>query len=70
MARLDSLQYSTSLLNVQVVSGGKYDVDCILEDPDGLKLMTWKRKQYEAHEWDAQKTGPYQVSCCAPQVFI
>ena len=43
----------------QVIKGGNSDVDCYIEDPDGLKLYTDQRKQYDVHEWTAQKSGEY-----------
>ncbi|XP_076803098.1 transmembrane emp24 domain-containing protein 7-like [Clavelina lepadiformis] len=50
-----------AFLEYQVVSGGKYDVDCSVEDPDELKLYSEKRKQFDVYEWDAQKDGPYKI---------
>nr|CAB3267024.1 transmembrane emp24 domain-containing protein 7 [Phallusia mammillata] len=48
-------------LEYQVISGGRYDVDCYVEDQDGLKLYQEKRKQYDSHEWEATKNTTYQI---------
>jgi len=46
-------------MEYQVIRGGNSDVDCYVEDPDGLKLYNDQRKQFDVHEWEAQKDGQY-----------
>uniref|UniRef100_F7A1W8 GOLD domain-containing protein n=2 Tax=Ciona intestinalis TaxID=7719 RepID=F7A1W8_CIOIN len=57
----DITKDTRATMEYQVISGGRYDVDCTIEDPDGLKLYSEKRKQYDSYAWDAQKTGAYQI---------
>uniref|UniRef100_H2YUQ8 GOLD domain-containing protein n=1 Tax=Ciona savignyi TaxID=51511 RepID=H2YUQ8_CIOSA len=57
----DITKDTRTTVEYQVISGGRYDVDCSIEDPDGLKLYSEKRKQYDSYAWDAQKTGAYQI---------
>lgn len=51
----------TSTLEFQVISGGRYDVDCRIEDPDGLELYGKKKQQYDSYQWTTQKAGVYKV---------
>ncbi|XP_039274353.1 transmembrane emp24 domain-containing protein 7-like [Styela clava] len=48
-------------LEFQVISGGRYDVDCKIEDPDGLELYGKKKQQYDSQQWTTQKVGVYKV---------
>lgn len=48
-------------LEYQVITGGRYDVDCKVEDPDGLELYSKKKQQYDSYQWTAQKEGIYVV---------
>lgn len=51
----------TAILEYQVISGGRYDVDCELTDENGLKVYSEKRKQYDSHQWTAPEDGTYQL---------
>lgn len=44
----------------QVVTGGHYDVDCRLEDPDGNVLYKEMKKQYDSFTFTASKNGTYK----------
>lgn len=44
----------------QVVTGGHYDVDCRLEDPDGTTLYKEMKKQYDSFTFTAAKNGTYK----------
>lgn len=46
-------------LEFQVVTGGHYDVDVTLKDPDGEILYDEKKKQYDSHTFTAKKPGQY-----------
>lgn len=48
------------LFNSQVVTGGHYDVDCRLEDPDGTTLYKEMKKQYDSFTFTAAKNGTYK----------
>ncbi|KAI6234458.1 GOLD domain-containing protein [Aphelenchoides fujianensis] len=50
-----------SILEFQVVTGGQYDVDCVLEDPHGKIIYKEARKQYDSHEFKADVPGTYKV---------
>ncbi|XP_076859606.1 transmembrane emp24 domain-containing protein 7 isoform X1 [Brachyhypopomus gauderio] len=47
-------------LEFQVVTGGHYDVDCRLEDPDGTVLYKEMKKQYDSFTFTAAKNGTYK----------
>uniref|UniRef100_A0A665VPF3 Transmembrane emp24 domain-containing protein 7 n=2 Tax=Echeneis naucrates TaxID=173247 RepID=A0A665VPF3_ECHNA len=47
-------------LEFQVVTGGHYDVDCRLEDPDGNTLYKEMKKQYDSFTFTASKNGTYK----------
>lgn len=54
-----------SVLNVfvfsfQVITGGHYDVDCRLEDPDGIVLYKEMKKQYDSFTFTASRNGTYK----------
>ncbi|KAH7726632.1 transmembrane emp24 domain-containing 7 [Aphelenchoides avenae] len=50
-----------SILEFQVVTGGQYDVDVVLEDPNGKILYKEARKQYDSHSFKTQTPGTYKV---------
>ncbi|XP_067250346.1 transmembrane emp24 domain-containing protein 7 [Chanodichthys erythropterus] len=47
-------------LEFQVVTGGHYDVDCRLEDPDGTVLYKEMKKQYDSFTFTASRNGTYK----------
>ncbi|KAK3540606.1 hypothetical protein QTP70_034360 [Hemibagrus guttatus] len=47
-------------LEFQVVTGGHYDVDCRLEDPEGTVLYKEMKKQYDSFTFTAAKNGTYK----------
>ncbi|KAM8941540.1 transmembrane emp24 domain-containing protein 7 isoform 3-T4 [Lycaon pictus] len=44
----------------KVITGGHYDVDCRLEDPDGNVLYKEMKKQYDSFTFTASKNGTYK----------
>ncbi|XP_061429964.1 transmembrane emp24 domain-containing protein 3-like [Lethenteron reissneri] len=44
-------------LEYQVITGGHYDVDCRLEDPEGGVLYTETRKQHDSFAWTSERGG-------------
>lgn len=44
----------------QVITGGHYDVDCRLEDPDGIVLYKEMKKQYDSFTFTASRNGTYK----------
>ncbi|XP_057669012.1 transmembrane emp24 domain-containing protein 3 [Diorhabda carinulata] len=48
-------------LEYQVVTGGQYDVDVVLEDPKGNVLYKQVRMQFDTHTFIAQVHGIYKV---------
>nr|XP_023017266.1 transmembrane emp24 domain-containing protein 7 [Leptinotarsa decemlineata] len=48
-------------LEFQVVTGGQYDVDVILEDPKGNILYKQVKMQFDSHTFVAQTSGIYKV---------
>lgn len=44
-----------------MVTGGQYDVDVVLEDPNGKVLYKEARKQYDSHSFKTQTPGTYKV---------
>lgn len=61
------VNFSSSLVVVisfyyllQVITGGHYDVDCRLEDPDGKVLYKEMKKQYDSFTFTASKNGTYK----------
>ncbi|XP_009471521.1 PREDICTED: transmembrane emp24 domain-containing protein 7 [Nipponia nippon] len=44
----------------QVITGGHYDVDCRLEDPDGTVLYKEMKKQYDSFTFTASRNGTYK----------
>jgi len=50
-----------STVEMQVVTGGQYDVDMRIESPTGKELYKDVRKQYDSFTWKADTTGAYKV---------
>jgi len=50
-----------STIEYQVVTGGQYDVDMMLESPSGQILYKDVKKQYDSHTWKADVSGVYKV---------
>uniref|UniRef100_A0A914DFU6 GOLD domain-containing protein n=2 Tax=Acrobeloides nanus TaxID=290746 RepID=A0A914DFU6_9BILA len=50
-----------SVVEFQVVTGGQYDVDVVIEDPSGRTLYKEARKQYDTHQFKTQSPGTYKV---------
>lgn len=46
-------------LPVQVITGGHYDVDCYVEDPNGRTIYRETKKQYDSFPHHAELTGIY-----------
>lgn len=42
------------------MTGGHYDVDCRLEDPEGTTLYKEMKKQYDSFTFTAAKNGTYK----------
>ncbi|NXB29945.1 TMED7 protein, partial [Eulacestoma nigropectus] len=47
-------------LEFQVITGGHYDVDCRLEDPDGVVLYKEMKKQYDSFTFTASRNGTFK----------
>lgn len=45
----------------QVVTGGHYDVDVIIQDPAKQVIYKEVKKQYDSHTWTADLTGEYRA---------
>lgn len=45
----------------QVVTGGQYDVDVLLEGPNGNSLYQQYKSQFDSHTFVASETGAYAV---------
>nr|XP_020458067.1 transmembrane emp24 domain-containing protein 7-like [Monopterus albus] len=56
----DIIMGTKCTLEFQVVTGGHYDVDCRLEDPDGTTLYKEMKKQYDSFTFTAPKNGTYK----------
>uniref|UniRef100_A0A9J2P0Y6 GOLD domain-containing protein n=1 Tax=Ascaris lumbricoides TaxID=6252 RepID=A0A9J2P0Y6_ASCLU len=50
-----------SVIEFQVVTGGKYDVDMTLEDPSGKVLYKDVKKQYDSYSWKTAIDGTYKA---------
>jgi len=48
-------------LEFQVVTGGHYDVDCEVYDPENKELYREFKKQYDSYTWTAKKGGIHKV---------
>uniref|UniRef100_A0A674J5K4 Transmembrane p24 trafficking protein 3 n=1 Tax=Terrapene triunguis TaxID=2587831 RepID=A0A674J5K4_9SAUR len=46
-------------LDFQVITGGHYDVDCYVEDPNGKTLYKEAKKQYDSFSHRAEVAGVY-----------
>jgi hypothetical protein len=57
----DIAQGQSSTVEMQVVTGGQYDVDMLIESPTGQELYKDIRKQYDSHTFTADTTGTYKV---------
>jgi len=49
------------VLEFQVVTGGQYDVDVMLEDPTGKVIYKDVRKQLDSHSYKTESPGTYKV---------
>uniref|UniRef100_A0A2K5CKM1 Transmembrane p24 trafficking protein 3 n=1 Tax=Aotus nancymaae TaxID=37293 RepID=A0A2K5CKM1_AOTNA len=47
-------------LDYQVITGGHYDVDCYVEDPQGNTIYRETKKQYDSFTHRAEVKGVYQ----------
>ncbi|KAL1773823.1 transmembrane emp24 domain-containing protein 7 [Sigmodon hispidus] len=56
----DIIQGTKCTLEFQVITGGHYDVDCRLEDPDGKVLYKEMKKQYDSFTFTASRNGTYK----------
>ncbi|KAF7638776.1 GOLD domain-containing protein [Meloidogyne graminicola] len=50
-----------SVLEYQVVTGGQYDVDVVLEDPNGNVLYKELKKQLDSYSYKTSVEGTYKV---------
>jgi len=50
-----------AILEFQVVTGGHYDVDVTLKDPEGFFIYDEKKKQYDSHQFTVEKPGAYEI---------
>jgi|SRR6218665_1010359 len=48
------------LLNIQVITGGNYDVDVELTSPNGPVLYKEVKKQYDSYTWTTDARGEYR----------
>ncbi|XP_068616634.1 transmembrane emp24 domain-containing protein 3 [Brachionichthys hirsutus] len=48
-------------IDYQVISGGNYDVDCFVTDPQNDVLYNERKKQYDSFSHTAAMTGAYKV---------
>lgn len=55
--------FSLSFLSdlIQVVTGGQYDVDVIIESPTKEILYRQVKSQFDSHTFIAQISGPYAI---------
>lgn len=49
-----------STLEFQVITGGNYDVDCVLQDPHDKTLYSVQKKQYDSHTFTTELDGAYK----------
>lgn len=54
-------QNATAMLEFQVVTGGQYDVDVILEAPNKKIIYHQIKTQFDSHQFTAPITGAYQA---------
>ncbi|KAG8178583.1 hypothetical protein JTE90_021003 [Oedothorax gibbosus] len=57
----DIQQGVKSTVEFQVVTGGHYDVDAVLEAPSGQVLFRGIKKQSDSFTWVAEQTGVYKL---------
>ncbi|CAL1271750.1 unnamed protein product [Larinioides sclopetarius] len=57
----DIQQGVKSTIEFQVVTGGHYDVDAVLEAPTGQVLYKGIKKQSDSFTWTAERTGVYKL---------
>ncbi|GIY35133.1 transmembrane emp24 domain-containing protein 3 [Caerostris darwini] len=57
----DIKQGIKSTVEFQVVTGGHYDVDAVLEAPSGQALYRGIKKQSDSYTWVAEQTGVYKL---------
>ncbi|KAK0423875.1 hypothetical protein QR680_008381 [Steinernema hermaphroditum] len=50
-----------TIIEFQVVTGGQYDVDMSLEDPNGKVLYSDTKKQYDSYSWKTEVEGTYKA---------
>jgi len=50
-----------STIEYQVVTGGQYDVDMLLEGPNGQQIYKEIRKQYDSHTFKVTQAGTYKA---------
>uniref|UniRef100_A0A8B9C0L5 Transmembrane p24 trafficking protein 7 n=1 Tax=Anser brachyrhynchus TaxID=132585 RepID=A0A8B9C0L5_9AVES len=55
-----SLEGKSRVAQLLVITGGHYDVDCRLEDPDGIVLYKEMKKQYDSFTFTASRNGTYK----------
>uniref|UniRef100_A0A8C5V728 Transmembrane p24 trafficking protein 3 n=1 Tax=Microcebus murinus TaxID=30608 RepID=A0A8C5V728_MICMU len=55
----DVEQGATFSLDYQVITGGHYDVDCYVEDPQGNVIYRETKKQYDSFTHRAEVKGVY-----------
>ncbi|GFS83298.1 transmembrane emp24 domain-containing protein 7 [Nephila pilipes] len=55
------LQGMKSTIEFQVVTGGHYDVDAVLEAPSGQVLYKGIKKQSDSFTWVSEQTGVYKL---------
>jgi len=48
-------------IDFQVISGGNYDVDCFVTDPQDVTLYNEKKKQYDSFSHTTAMRGTYKV---------
>ncbi|CAD7084807.1 unnamed protein product [Hermetia illucens] len=51
----------SAVLEFQVITGGQYDVDVILQDPHKTTIYEQNKSQYDTHPFTAETTGIYTV---------
>lgn len=49
------------VLRFQVVTGGQYDVDVTVQDPQGDITYQQYKSQFDSHTFTARISGPYAV---------
>lgn len=57
----DIQQGVKSTIEFQVVTGGHYDVDAVLEAPSGQVIYKGIKKQSDSYTWVAELTGVYKL---------